>query len=285
MTTGYLDTPDCFLEVRVKEINADPGLIALCAGYEQGHWRCQQLAAHLCEWLPEFVLNHTELKSLDHNNAVRLVAKAARAVYTSQKYVNRGEIGELLLHIGIRQVFNTIPAISKYFFKDSSNDTVKGFDVVHVIATETELELWLGEAKFYKDVAGAISAAVEDLKKHSEREYLRSEFVAIVNKIDDNWPHADRLKKLLDKNTSLDQVFERMVIPVMIAYDSTAVGSFTEVSEGFLASFKTEIEANHANFASKKPVLPMRVQAFFLPLQSKDALLKAFDERLKAWQT
>lgn len=279
-----LPTPNLFLEVRVKEIDADPGLIALCAGYELGVWRCEQLASHICEWLPEFVLNHSEFESLGPQNAVRLIAQAARTVYTTSKYTGRGEIGELLLHIGIRQVFDTVPAISKYFFKDSSNDTVKGFDVVHVIATPTELELWLGEAKFYKEVAGAISATVQDLKDHSERQYLRSEFLAIVNKIDDSWPHADQLRKLLDRNISLDAVFKRMVIPVMIAYDSTAIGSFTEFSEEFLASFKSEIDANYAIFARKKPVLPMRVQVFFLPLKSKDALMTAFDERLRAWQ-
>ena len=279
-----LNAPNNFLEVRIQQLDAEPGLIALCAGYEGGEWRCSQLADHLCEWLPEFALNHTERESLGHSNAIRLVTKAARAVYTSSKYANRGEVGEILLHIGIRQVFNTVPAISKYFYKDSSNDTVKGFDGVHVVATATGLELWLGEAKLYKDVAAAINAVVTDLREHSKRQYLLGEFVAITNKIDDNWPHADQLRGLLDRNTSLDSVFKSMTIPVMIAYDSTTVGSFSEVSEDFLASFSKEIEANHANFTGKKPDLPMRVQVFFFPLQSKDALLTAFDERLKAWQ-
>ena len=34
-------------------------------------------------------------------------------------------------------------AISKVFFKDSPNDTVKGFDAVHVVESLDGLELWL----------------------------------------------------------------------------------------------------------------------------------------------
>ena len=69
--------PNPFLEIRVKQLDLDPGLVALCAGYEGGEWRCEQLAAHMCEWLPEFALSNTERESFGAHNAVSLVAKAA----------------------------------------------------------------------------------------------------------------------------------------------------------------------------------------------------------------
>jgi hypothetical protein len=117
----------------------------------------------LIEWLPEFALTYSEFLSLQGYNAADLIAKAARSVYMSDKYKKRGEIGELLLHVICREVFETYPAITKYFYKDSSNNTVNGFDAVHVIVTKTGLELWLGEAKFYKEIGQAIGAAVKDL--------------------------------------------------------------------------------------------------------------------------
>ena len=136
-----LPHPDPFLTIRVQRLDLTPALAAVCAGYELNKWRCDQLASHLLEWLPEFALTHSEREALGAHNAVALVSQAARAIYTSQKYQRRGEPGELLLHVIIRQTFKTVPAITKYFFKDAANDTVKGFDAVHVVASDTELQL------------------------------------------------------------------------------------------------------------------------------------------------
>ena len=101
------------------------GLTALCAGYEAKKWRCDQLADHIIEWLPEFALKDEELKRFGPHNSVALTKQAARTIYTSPKYARRGKVGEMLLHIAMRQVFKTVPAITKYYYKDSANDTVK----------------------------------------------------------------------------------------------------------------------------------------------------------------
>jgi len=75
----------------------------------------------------------------------------------SDKYKKRGEIGELLLHVICREVFKTYPAITKYFYKDSANNTVKGFDAVHVVVGGDGLELWLGERNSTKTSGSVIS--------------------------------------------------------------------------------------------------------------------------------
>ena len=156
------------------------------------------------EWLPEFSLSTDELATLSPGTAVRLVKKAARLVYQTDKYGRRGEFGEIFLHIFLRQLYGTIPAISKIFWKDSINTTVKGFDAVHVVENAGSLELWLGEVKFYKDGASAISDVAKEIKDHIKTDYLNNEFMLIANKISSSMPHYDRLVKLLDQNTSLD---------------------------------------------------------------------------------
>src|ERR1700687_2339014 len=140
--------PDNFFEVRVHHLNISPGFSAVCAGYELKKWRDKQLAGHLIKWLPEFALTYSELQKIQGHNAADLISKAARSVYMSDKYKKRGEIGELLLHVICREVFETYPAITKYFYKDSSNNTVKGFDAVHVVVSDNRLVLWLGEVRF-----------------------------------------------------------------------------------------------------------------------------------------
>jgi hypothetical protein len=278
--------PDRFFEVRLQFLDKSPGFTAVCAGYELKEWRKRQLAGHLIKWLPEFALTQSELKRLEGpHNAADLIAKAARAVYASDKYKRRGEIGELLLHVICREVFETYPAITKYFYKDSANNTVKGFDSVHVIVSRTGLELWLGESKFYTDIDEAIRAAVADLKAHTDRDYMRAEFMVIRNMLDKSWPYAEALERLIHPNVSLDQIFKAVCIPVLLTYDSDTISAHTEVSAKFLEAFKEEVQRHYDAFSSKNPLKQLRVHLFLFPAKDKAGLMAEFDSRLKACQS
>ncbi len=282
--------PSAFLDIRVHEEDSLRGLTAFCAGYECDEWRAEQLAYHLIEWLPEFALTHKELETLGSHNVVRLLSKAAEVIYntrtTSAEHADkRGEIGEILLHIAIRQVFKSIPAISKFYYKDSANNTVKGFDAVHVVATSDELQLWLGEVKFYKGISSAIRDVVKEIDEHTERDYLRSEFSLIANKIDDSWPVADRLKRLLDRNTSLDEVFSSMAIPVFLTYESRVIRDSNAVTEEFRKKFDKEVRKHYKAFSDKNLPPEIKIHLFLLPLKLKSMLVEAFEKRLKSCQS
>lgn len=196
----------------------------------------------------------------------------------------RGEIGEILLHIAIRQLFQSSPAVSKFYFKDSANNTVKGFDAVHVVEGTAGLELWTGEVKFYKDIVAAMRDVTTEIDDHLATDYLRSEFALIENKISKSWPHYAAMKKLLDPNTSLDEVFSCMVIPVFLTYESVVIGSHQQVSDQFRADLEAEVLANHKKFAKRHLPQCVRIHAFLFPMHTKQALVDAFDRRLEACQ-
>jgi hypothetical protein len=237
----------------------------------------------MLEWLPEFALGHTEQQGINAGTAARALRNAAQRVYQTDKFKKRGEFGELLLHIVIRQVHETIPAISKIYYKDSTNSTVKGFDCVHVIVTEGSLELWVGEVKFYKDINKAISDVVKELGNHTKDEYLRREFAAITTKIDPAWPYAEKLKKLIHANTTLDDVFDAICIPVLLTYNSDAVNAHSRDTKEYRKAFEAEIKAHHRVFSGK--ALPkVRIHLFLVPLKDKDELIKELDRGLKIWQ-
>jgi hypothetical protein len=276
--------PSKFLEIRVHDLSILPGLTGLCAGYEKGEWRSSQLSEHLMEWLPEFALNWSERKSINHANAVRLIKKSAQNIYKTKKFQNRGEFGELLLHVAIRQSFNTLPAVSKIYYKSAHNDTVKGFDAVHVVVNDKDMELWIGEAKFYKNIDNAIRKVVKEINDHTQDDYLRDEFTLITGKIDDKWPQSNKLKKLLDKNTSLDEVFDRACIPVLLTYDSETINSFTSVSTSYINAFESEIQANYLKFRNAGLPSNIRIHLFLLPLKNKKELVVLLDEALRNWQ-
>ena len=288
-----MDHPDNFLNLIFHEIQIPGDDLILCAGFERGEWRNNQLADHVMEWLPEFALNYSELNEIGHHNALQMTKKAAKIVYQTEKYGLRGEFGEILLHIAIRQVYSTLPAVSKIYYKSTVNETVKGFDSVHVVRKDKGLELWIGETKFYNDVTKAIYDVSKEIIDHLETDYLKSEFILIKNKIDPEWPEADSLKQLLHENTSLDKVFEQVCIPVLLTYDSTVVQNTKISDRKYKDNILTEVTKAYANLRGKLSVqykehfradFPLTVHIILIPLKEKKALIEALDTRLKALQ-
>lgn len=258
--------------------------MGLCAGYERGAWRSEQFAEYLIEWLLDFVYSEQEQDELDSMSARRALRRAASLLYQTDKYARRGEFGELLLHVVLREYFGTLPVIRKIYFKDSPNDTVKGFDAVHVVATDSDLELWLGEVKFYTALGAAIRDAAEEIRRHSQTDYLRTEFSLIVNKLDAAFPHFDKLRKLLDPATSLDEVFTRARVPVLLTYDSDATAAHSSLSEEYLSLVREEILAGHNSFAGQQLPLELVITLILVPLATKELLVTALHTKLTGLQ-
>lgn len=276
--------PKPFLTVRVEDASAEYPLMGLCAGYERGEWRRKALGRWLFTHLLEFAFRFSELRSLDSSTATEMVQEAAKRVYASKKPKSRGEFGELLLHAVLRSHFNSHFAASKIFYKSADNDTVKGYDCVHVVEGDDGLELWFGEAKFYTSASDAIRDAIDELLKHAGSEYLRREFALVQGKLDGRF--ADEIRRMTDPNVSLDDIFCSLRVPLLITYDSKVVNSHGQVSEEYTAELEREIRDWHAKLIEKSGDLPaeLHVHVILVPLKSKDALVRHLDKRLKDLQ-
>jgi hypothetical protein len=257
----------------------------MCAGYESGVWRCEQLASHmLLDWIMDYVLPPDLHSQVGVPTGGRQFSQACKVIYSSKKYEKRGEFGELLLHAVLRQEYKTEAAISKIYLKSSADETVKGFDVVHVAATSAGLELWLGEAKFYSRIKRAIADVVAELHRHLLNDYLRKEFIFVSNRLPRDGVHSASLKRLLHPNVSLDEVFKRIRIPVLLTYDSKCINSHSEICANFEASLEQETRAIHSDFVSA--ILPkVSIHLILLPLARKRDLVDALDTKLKAAQS
>lgn len=277
--------PDQFLTVRLNRIDLDPSLTAVCAGYESGQWRASDLADHMIEWIPDFGLSYSERQRLNSATCVAQTRRAIQKIFGSKSTEYSGAPGELLLHIVCRSVFHSDTAVSKVFFKTGENDEVKGSDCVHIVDTDDGLELWLGEAKCYTERSKAIADAVVSIRKHIQSDCLRSEFGIITDLIDDSWPHAMQLRRLISRNTSLDQIFQRVTIPVLVAYDSRTVRDHHRECDEFLNSFRAEMMHGWQSFASqigRPDPFPVQVRLFLAPLATKKDLVRELDRRLLA---
>lgn len=276
-----------FFKIIVHDEDSMPTLLGICAGFESGEWRGQRLAENLFRCIPEFCLTYSEIHEVDSSEWMDKMKKAVSMIYSSPKYKNRGEFGELLLHYILKDLYKTVPAISKMYFKDGPNETVKGFDAVHVIVnSEGNLDLWLGEVKFYNNASKAISDVIPEIKEHFAQDYLLTEFIAITNKLDKESPFYDKLSKLISPDTSLDDIFERICVPVLVTFNSKVIDKHTKYTTTYKEEMKAEMEKHFKQFESqfKKLGIDIEVHLFLLPLKTKETFVQILNNKLIQWQ-
>lgn len=279
--------PPDFFEGRIHNRSAaagDVGLLGLCANYEAGRWRAIEFADLLFDYLPEFALEYSELAQFNAGTGRRQLRKAALLMYASDKYKSRGEFGELLLHAACREIYRSEPAISKIFFKGAVNETVHGFDSVHVVADGDALELLLGEVKFYTDVSSAMSAVTAELEEHLRADWLRSECMLITNRLDPAWPHSERLREMISDRQTLDRVFRSIRVPVLLTYDSKCIAGHSCEDAPYPVNFGAELQAIHERFRGRDLPAHVIIDLILVPLLSKADFVAQLDRKLRIFQ-
>jgi hypothetical protein len=275
--------PDPFLEVRCTALDQPFPTTGLCAGYEGGKWRSERLADHLFQWLPYAALNQEHQLGFGSHNFVEMLRLAAVHIYNTKKTTSRGELGELLLHLACILHFKTVPVMCKLVLKSAANDTVKGFDGVHLLPQDSSFELWLGESKFYIDAEEGIRDAIKSVKDHILPAFLATEKAMIFGHVGKDIPYCAEVTKLFKSQTSGDDLLKMAVFPILVTYESGSVASFNEVSAQYINSLSAEVAKLRTYFGSRAADLKLRFQLIFVPLGSKKELVASFDKKLEAF--
>lgn len=280
----YDNKPERLFDLLPVAGAGSPGSCICCAGFELGKWRTEPLAMHLIEWLPDYALAEDELR-LHHGNAYVKLREAAVRVYTSNHYERRGEPGEIALHAVCRDFFNTVPIAPRVFYKSSSNDPVKSFDLVHArFPGENRFEIWLGEAKFYTDSAQAIAAAIASVTDHIRQGFLTREKLLLGPQISRTTPHYEDVMKVFRTQTSIDEFLKASVFVIGILSDSPAVQAASAKCDAYVAAALAELNTLLTSLNSADFGTPLRLLLVYVPLASKAQLAEAFDKRLKGLQ-
>lgn len=249
--------------------------------YESGEWNYRQFMAWVNSHLLSFALTPREISDLNDSNAPEKLERAASNVYgRKNKIERRGEIGELILHGLVRDIFGTKPLISKIYFKTAPGETVKGADCVHVIELDGEIDsLWLGEAKFYKNGTKGITAAVASVKDMLTRFSDRQEFVTIRHHLDNSDLIAEKAESLLSDATSLDKIRAKITMPILVTYESPITIKHTVDSEQFRSELAQEIEPFITQYLNEtSSIEEVELHIFFMPLKNKKDLVELFDK-------
>lgn len=235
------------------------------------------------------------------------------------KIKKRGEFGELILHVLLRDYFNSVPLVSKIYFKDTDGFTVHGFDSVHIGPDLTDHKapsLYLGESKIYYRQDGTagkrgIEDLLEDIKTHFKCDFLRREFALLAKKkysflpieeypdentktqyetfLDQKQYWFDTFHKVSQGMDKLENILKSVTIPIVCTYQSQIFEKCAhDQHPDFSKEFETEIRLLDAEFnklieriETEEPVVTnLNVILILFPIPSKKELIKVLHQKL-----
>ncbi|EMB57221.1 DUF1837 domain-containing protein [Streptococcus mutans] len=202
------------------------------------------------------------------------------------KYLKRGEFGELLLYHLLHEYFNADALISKIYFKDSLGLPAHGFDAVHV-DSENRI-LWLGESKLYSSSNSAIDALMKDLEEHFNTDFFESEFAIIDNRVHDSGIELDDfMKTLINPQTKVLRKLANINIALFAGFDSKALREYSD-DQTFKENLESEIELLRERAISKVANHSwnehLSIFLFLFPVDNKREFVKDLHLKLKGAQ-
>lgn len=113
--------------------------------------------------------------------------------------ISYGFYGEVVLYSLLKVIYGVNALVSRgFFYNPTERAETKGYDAYHIIASNNQLDLWFGEAKFYQKFDKAIKSVMDNFEKALSDKYLNINLWAIIKQEDklENPPIA--LENLLE---------------------------------------------------------------------------------------
>lgn len=237
----------------------------------------------------EIGLVPTVREGMNRIYAIKEIQEASREYLdsksTEDKYIKRGEFGELLLYHLLHEYFGADALISKIYFKDSAGSVAHGFDAVHVDTTKKII--WLGESKLYKNPSTAVRELAKDVVNHFNINFLDSEFQIITNRIHDSKIDCDDyILKLLDPETKTLDKLASINVCLFAAFESDSLINFSkDAFEETLEKEVKKLDKKMNSLLNQHPWINyLNIYLLAFPLDDKREFVSSLHQKLKGGQ-
>ena len=204
---------------------------------------------------------------------------------TEDKYIKRGEFGELLLYHLLHEYFGADALISKIYFKDSVGGVAHGFDAVHVDTSRRIL--WLGESKLYKNSSTAINELANDVMNHFNVKFFESEFQIITNRVHDTKINCDDyIIKLLNPETKILDKLADINVCLFAAFESNSLLNFNKnnFEQTLMEEVKRLNEKMNSLLSKHQWIERLNIYLLTFPLDNKREFVSSLHQKLKGAQ-
>lgn len=295
---------DNFLEELIPTTTLSPisnkSILSIVNDFEDNNWRYKKFNQFIWNNISQDALTKEERDSLIESPDSILEKAASRLRIIQYKNGDDektgGEIAEILLYGIMHSYYKALPIVPKIFYKQNKNEFVKGADSVHIVVEDDDnFSLWLGEAKFYKNIENSdldkIVSSVHDtlstdkIKKENSIITGLSEF----DKYDLSETLKNKIKALLNEDTSIDKIKPILHIPIILLHECEITASSKEMSEDYkeqiIAKHKERAESYFAkqieNCKDITKYSEIKFHMILFPVPSKETVVDKFIKRAK----
>jgi len=207
-----------------------PNIKGIDIGFTMKVWNLSSLTETVYDWIIDYCLSHKE--KANFSGPERCLFKHARANYPAN---DMNALGDLFLHIAIRDSYKTIPIMNKVF--DIKNKT---FSCTHVVLNLDDIELWIGASSVSTNIEEAVGCAIRNIEYIISLTTLKQRLFMLTAEIDESWPHTDKLRRLANSSLTIDERFDKIIIPVLLMHDSSIITDYDKNS--FIELFNERIQ-------------------------------------------
>ncbi|NOH44471.1 DUF1837 domain-containing protein [Vibrio cyclitrophicus] len=250
-----------------------PNIKGVDIGFTMKQWNIDEFTESVYDWIVDYCLSHKD--KANFAGSKRGLFKYARTHYPMD---DLNALGDLCLHIAIRESYSTIPVMNKVF--DINNKT---FSCTHAVLNFDNIELWIGASSVSTNIDEAVNVALSNVEYIVNIKSLKNRLITLTSEIDHSWPHKDKLERLADSNLDLDDRFDKIIIPIFIMHDSDIITNYDK--ENFKTLFIQKIQDVRGLITSEineSLISLIDLRVFYFPVSSVDDLNNALLKELNS---
>lgn len=264
--------PDTPFEICIDCDKASPNIKGINIGFEFNEWRRSDLIEYSKDWLIDYSLTAQHKKAIGNRPAKQLTEAI-------KKYPidDLDALGDLFLHMAIRQNHKTIPIVNGVYH--INGDLL--FSCSHVVINGGLVELWLGASSIKQTMVDAISSVLDNINNLITVNEIKNRLIIITSEIDEEWPFKDKLKKLSDNKVSIEERFDKIIIPIFIVNSSDIIKNYNK--DEFITKFKAKIDGCRDLLSSNyrnSIVSLIDVRVFLFPVDDITSLYNDFKKEV-----
>ncbi len=242
-------------------------------GFDFNVWRLNELVTCISDWLIDYSLSASQKEDMH----LRLTSQMKLA-FKQYPINDINAMSDLFLHIVIRQNYKTIPIVNKVFDVDGNSI----FSSSHVVLDKGKIEIWLGLSSIKNNISDAVTSTLDNINAIITADNIKTRLVLITEEMNTSWPFADKLKKISDPNIPMEDKFDKIIVPIFIAYDSEIIKSYekTEFKKKFQLEVDSCRELIQSRFSNKLiKIIDLRV--FIFPVDDINIMHNKFIKELE----
>ena len=274
-------------------------LLSVYNDFEDGKWWHAKFHNFIWDNIALTALSAQEREALVGRSHSKLIEAAMKLRLTDIDGDDPGkgsEIAEIALYGIMHHHFGALPVVPKIFYKQNSQDNVKGADSVHIVTAANDYTIWLGEAKFYNSMENArLAKIVESVEDTVSTLKIKKDNAIITNlqDLDRCVLDADLCKQIRDELSSdspLDAVKPKLHIPILLLHQCDITHQASEISDAYLADLKKHhLDRANSYFSKQVEKLGSKVHKYeeitfhliLFPVPRKEPIVKRFLTKAK----